>query len=151
MEGLLKQLALQLHRAIVALPSQQLPEFMRDFPHGSCDPASMLLGAYLAENGFTDVDYVSGWRGRVEDGSRKSHAWLEAGEVVIDITAGQFEDAPEPIIVSSSSLWHQGFDVEKREPRDFSSFSESPCLREVYSRLKLSIDEENQQGGARRS
>lgn len=119
---------------------------MSEYPRGACSDASMLLGAFLADCGFIDFDYVSGHRGNMEDNSWSSHAWLQAGEMVIDITAGQFEDAPEQVIVALPSSWHQQFEVVQREQYDFRSFSKSPYLIELYSRIKTILFLKDQKG-----
>lgn len=132
-------LALQIREEIDRIPIEELPILMAGFPNGSCGDAAMLLGAYLADYGFSDFDYVSGHRGNTEDNSWTSHAWLACGELVADITADQFPDAPAGVIVESPSPWHQEFEVEQRGPCDFKDFSEIPHLKELYSRLTSSL------------
>ena len=41
-----------------------------------------------------------------------SHAWLRRGELIVDITADQFQDAPRPIIIEENSHWHRQFESE---------------------------------------
>ncbi|MFY0312911.1 hypothetical protein ACFMBG_23940 [Leisingera sp. D0M16] len=74
-----------------------------DYPNGSCGAASEILAEYLHASGFGVFAYVVG-----RDGVR-SHAWLEQGRVIVDVTAGQFEGAPEPIIISTDQSWHERF------------------------------------------
>jgi hypothetical protein len=47
---------------------------------------------------------ISGQRGD------HSHAWLRADGVIVDITADQFDDMPESIIVAPRSPWHGTFE-----------------------------------------
>ncbi|MBC2932935.1 hypothetical protein [Nocardioides sp. zg-1228] len=37
----------------------------------------------------------------------RTHAWLEQDDVIIDITAYQFDDIDEPIIVTTDRTWHE--------------------------------------------
>lgn len=73
-----------------------------NFPKGCCGDASDLLSVYLYNNGISATT-VSG-----EDGIQ-THSWLEYCDIIIDITADQFEDIYEAIIVSKRSDWHQKF------------------------------------------
>lgn len=75
-------------------PKTTLPITLQDFPHGSCGDATLLLGHYLTAQGHGEFRYYFGWR------CGKSHAWLQAGSVIVDITGDQFD-------VSDRSSWHQ--------------------------------------------
>jgi hypothetical protein len=84
-------------------------DFMFDsFPRGTCGPVSELLGRYLMEAGFKDVMYVCG-----ERQDKGSHAWLEVGGIVLDITGDQF--GQPPVVVAATSKWHGEW--EREEPR----------------------------------
>ncbi|MCV6609165.1 MAG: hypothetical protein OIF55_00170 [Amphritea sp.] len=43
----------------------------------------------------------------MDTGELKSHAWLQLGNVVVDITADQFPDVSAPVIALAPSQWHQ--------------------------------------------
>lgn len=73
----------------------------------------------MADNGFTDFLYVCGERPREDGAKTVSHAWLADGDLIVDITADQFADSPEPVIVSVASSWHKSFALEHTEPADF--------------------------------
>jgi hypothetical protein len=73
------------------------------FPRGACGEASRLLATYLRDQGFGTFKYCWGRRGE------KSHAWLKRGDLIVDITADQFDDQESPIIVSTNSEWHSSF------------------------------------------
>ena len=75
------------------------------FPRGSCGDACELLGEYLSDAGLGRWTYKCGWD---SEERRRSHAWLEQDEIIIDITADQFDDldAP-PTIVSLDREWHR--------------------------------------------
>jgi hypothetical protein len=83
----------------------------RHFPRGSCSDSSDLLGHYLTDNGLGRFDLVSG-----ENANGQTHAWLENNEYIIDITADQFENKSEKVIIREASLGdnHLGFIVRSR-------------------------------------
>ena len=76
---------------------------MRSFPSGACGDASLLIGTFLTESGFGAYDYVSGERGG------RYHVWIANRDLVVDITADQFSDAPHSVIVERNSSWHEPF------------------------------------------
>lgn len=74
---------------------------LRDFPRGACGDASLLVAHLLLEQGLGEFDYVLGRYGDA------SHAWLQQGALIVDITADQFPDAGQPeVIVALGSEWH---------------------------------------------
>lgn len=82
------------------------------FPRGWCGCVSRVLGAFLVEKYPEEkFDYVCGRR-------NGTHAWIEHNGIVLDITADQFEDCNEPIIVKpyKESFFHQTFEIEYRYP-----------------------------------
>ena len=83
------------------------------FPKETCGHCSILLGLYLQEIGCLEVQYVCGER---EFGRRKSHAWLEIGNVIVDITADQFPERAEPVVVTQDRTWHGKFHCLQRKP-----------------------------------
>lgn len=87
------------------------------FPRGACGDAALLFGRFLTDRGFGPLDYVLGWRGDHVTGS--SHAWLQRGDLVIDITADQFEDMDQSVIVQSTSAWHAAFKGEVQNEGDY--------------------------------
>lgn len=126
--------------AIEACDRSILPISFEEFPRGSCGDVTPLLGTYLIEHGFGPFDYVLGERG----GSRYTHAWLRQGQLVVDITADQFADAPGPIIVRVDSPWNRTFRQCVVHVADFRIFDENSVssLKSAYKliedRLKLS-------------
>ena len=78
------------------------------FPRGCCGNASPILGTFLTEHGCGKFDLIEGTRGLPEVDFR-SHAWLRQGRVIVDITADQFEEVDETVIVTSYSPWHDSF------------------------------------------
>ncbi|WP_353165743.1 hypothetical protein [Acinetobacter sp.] len=57
------------------------------FPHGCCDIASSLLIRILKKEGFDDLKLV---RGANFDNSY--HVWVEYKDLIIDLTADQFDE-----------------------------------------------------------
>ena len=57
--------------------------------------------------------YVLGERNSDGINGRHSHAWLEADGVIVDITADQFPEVDDKIIVTSHSDWHGTFEREE--------------------------------------
>ena len=98
--------------AIDACDKSKLSIPFAAFPRGACGDSSILLARYLKESGMGNFDYVSGWR------NGASHAWLEQGETIIDITGDQFEDGPGTVYVGRKTCFYSSFDRESRHKAD---------------------------------
>jgi hypothetical protein len=109
----LKTAATKFRLAIERCDRRRLICTFQDFPKGSCGDASLLLRAFLQEQGLGTFGYMLGWR--ESDSGRSSHAWLETGGVIVDITADQFPEIDERIIVTENSAWHAGFELDDAE------------------------------------
>lgn len=96
--------------AIEACDSGALPEWFDSFPLGCCGDATELLARYLEEEGFGSFRYICGYC-RGEDSQEVSHAWLQQGDVTVDITADQFRGGRERVSVESDSGWHKSFEI----------------------------------------
>ena len=135
--GDLRIVATRFRMAIEQCDPKQLTEGMEKFPTGSCGDAVLLLGTYLSAQGLGSFVYVAAWR-RQRDGGKQSHAWLESDGIIIDITADQFSDVSEKIIVTRKSLWHQTFAEEKKvSSADFRAYDPHTIssLKRVYARV----------------
>ena len=87
-----------------------LPASFEQFPRGSCGDTAPLLGHYLTSLGLGEFDYVLGERGRYgPETTEQSHAWLQQGMAIVDITADQFEEIEDEVIVLEDSDWHRGW------------------------------------------
>ena len=106
-------------RAIENCNKSNLPESFHSFPKGSCGDASIILAHYLSEKGFGEFDYVLGVR------MEKLHGWLRQNEIIIDITADQFADNDEKVIITLNPKWHNEFKVEKQHNADLNIYDES--------------------------
>ncbi|MFL6255315.1 MAG: hypothetical protein ACJ74T_09840 [Pyrinomonadaceae bacterium] len=96
---------------------------LEEFPHGACGDASLLLAEYLHECGLGPFDYVCGEKCDGND-DFQSHAWLQKGDVIVDITADQFEGAPGSVIVTRSLDFHRQFEVENRHSAELRHYDE---------------------------
>lgn len=93
------------------------------FPKGCCGDTALLLWKFL-QTEFCgkydeDIKYKSGMKGK------QTHAWLEfKNAIVIDITADQFPDIEEPVMITSNKRWHEQFKnpIFRDEERDFDNF-----------------------------
>jgi hypothetical protein len=121
----IRKLATEFRAAIERCPRAQLPIGFCDFPYGACGDATLILAKYLERNGHTGFVYVLGMR----DGG--SHAWLGRDDLVVDITADQFGDQHQPVIVESGSKWHELFRLEARDdenPVDFERYDRATVI-----------------------
>lgn len=103
--------ATRFHDAIIdSLPLND--QIMDSFPHGTCGDASPLLGQYLFDQGLGQWTYRNG------ECDRQTHAWIERNGLLVDITAYQFSDISEPVIVTFETSWHSKFETfaENDEP-----------------------------------
>jgi len=107
------EIAQKLRSVIETIPHQDLPAGMRKFPKGACGNSAILLGAYFTSCGIKDFIYIQGRRGSRRNDTWAKHAWLAREDLVVDITADQFPDAPAPVIVADPSPWHETFKTER--------------------------------------
>jgi hypothetical protein len=109
----LKELATKFRTAIMKCkPKTPLVSF-QNFPYGACGDASLLLAKYFNDNNCGDFYYVLGYW------ENKSHAWLQKGDIIIDITANQFNDQNASVIFMKDNKWHSKHTVESKEIADF--------------------------------
>lgn len=84
-----------------------------NFPTGCCGDTCDLLRWFLKSKGINTI-YVT-----ASDGCLGTHAWLEFEDYIIDITADQFPDVDEKVIISNNSIWHNKFENPSKEPEDY--------------------------------
>jgi hypothetical protein len=109
------------------------PIFQR-FPHGSCGDSSRTLAKFLESHGVTGVEYVLGGSVSHPQGL-PTHAWLEIGGIIVDITADQFEWYPGPaVIVGRDRTWHSQFAERDRDTNTLEDYSQ-PQLLDLYDRI----------------
>lgn len=115
--------------AAIAREGNKLPCSLARFPRGSCGDAAILLGEFLFLSGFGEFEYVSGSDG---DGS---HAWIEKGGVIIEITADQFGGEYPSVLVTRNSPLYQRFCRTRRHPARIEHYDDvtEANLREAFS------------------
>lgn len=91
------------------------------FPRGACGDASPLLGQYLTDLGFGDWNYVSGRRPLGH--GVETHGWIEQEGLIVDITADQFPEITDAVVVTLDRTWHDSFGTPNMN---------SPARTDVY-------------------
>jgi hypothetical protein len=127
--------------------SESLPlgdDILDGFPKRTCGDVSWLLGEYLYERHLGLWFYCWG----LNDGS--SHAWLEQDGLIVDVTANQFADVGDEVIVSRNSSWYEQFTRGGNSGRDAARIetlenqgdpTKATRLRGIYDRLFPAIPE----------
>ncbi|MDQ5827717.1 MAG: hypothetical protein M3441_26545 [Chloroflexota bacterium] len=135
--------ARQFRAALEACDRSLLPISFQEFPRGSCGDAALLLGRYLQDCGLGPFNYVCG--SIREEGGRDfhSHAWLQRGDIIVDITADQFDEISEPVIVTRDHSWHDRFDGKVRNIADYKIYDANTksVLSAVYRNVVTHISD----------
>lgn len=108
----LKALASAARAGLEAMPAAERGIGFENFPRGTCGPVSELLGRIVLERTGREGIYVCG-DGHPFLRPQQSHAWLEVGGFIVDITHDQFADTGVQGWVLAVSPWHGLF--ERRE------------------------------------
>jgi hypothetical protein len=128
----LKVLCANFREAILKTYGKDLSCNLRDFPKGCCQIVSAMLMKYLMDNGYMNIKYVYGEKGVL------THTWLQINDIIIDITADQFnseDNLIKPIIVELNSEWHKQYD--KKEIMDFEYFHNNIKLYHLLFGFKV--------------
>lgn len=110
-----------------ASKEQIVKGYLSGFPAGRCGLTCRVLGPWLI--GLFpnyDYEYVCGFHGR------QSHAWIEMNNLIIDITADQFDNISEPVIVTYDHSFHDTFTAKiyrKLSIEDMSQYPESKIFK----------------------
>lgn len=135
----IKKLSCELRNAITKMSADEFPnsEFLLDYPRGCCGDASNLLAKYFRDNGI-ECEYVWGMCGQ------QSHAWLECDNLIVDITADQFDEIKEEILITAYKSWHRKFKGQSRSDGDFLKFGSynRDRLNTIYKNILLRISKE---------
>lgn len=75
---------------------------LADFPRGACGTTADMLGQYFQELGLGEWNYRQG----LLPDSGNTHGWIERKGLLVDITADQFPDVKQSVIVTAHSPWH---------------------------------------------
>jgi hypothetical protein len=80
------------------------PSLIKSFPRMGCRISTIAMAISLAENQGADRKLIKG-----RFGGEQGHAWLQFDGIDIDISANQFDDMKERVIVRRSSEYHSRF------------------------------------------
>lgn len=136
-DATLRAIAGQFRSALeIVGPASGVPG-LRRFPKDSCADTVLLLGAHLLDRGLGTFEGVGGQFGEPGSGDWRSHAWLECGGLIVDITADQFPDVSQTVIVTRDNGWHRLFHTSNRGIADFRRYGPDTAtqLGAVYERL----------------
>lgn len=136
----LRTLATNDRNAIEAAGPETLKLGMNCFPRGACGDATPLLGTYLRAEGCGSFFYTVGYRADADhpDAMPHSHAWLQRSDLVVDITADQFAEIAERVIVAEPSPWHTTLTgIAQRHVADIGIYDPYTVerLRAAYARI----------------
>jgi hypothetical protein len=103
----LRHLAAAFRHAIESARAERAPGALPYFPDGACRMTSRLLALHLARRPdgelFGPPQLVSGIL--PDSASAVRHSWLEVDEVVVDLTADPFGEAP--VLVGARTAFHE--------------------------------------------
>lgn len=105
----LRTLAARMRQAFEQYAASTPDMMFKSFPRATCGPTAELIGRYLSEVCGLDAQHVEA---RCSDGW--THAWVVVGDILVDITADQFGQAP--VIVTRDSPWHREWKTEHPRP-----------------------------------
>jgi hypothetical protein len=135
------QLAVALRREILETDLSNRPSSFERFPRASCGDASLLLHSLLKDAGITGSRIAEASRGIVASNTWTSHAWVELGDVVLDITADQFTDGGGSLYLGLAGTFHRSFTIDGYEfaTVDIVDGPSLPALRDFYVRVRSVI------------
>lgn len=87
-------------------------ELLSLFPVTCCEYSSMMLARFLIEKKGYNIADVLMIKGQSISDAYQIHLWLKINGVIVDITAGQFNEAEKPIIIDEHGSWHNKFFYE---------------------------------------
>jgi hypothetical protein len=127
--------------AILRCGRQALPVTLHEFPRGACGDAALLLARYLRDEGFGEFVYVLGLRSDTVGEGCCSHAWLQQGDVVVDITADQFPEVADSVVVMTDRQWYDTFRQNECHSADFDAYDPHTRsdLGNAYQRVKAHL------------
>jgi len=100
-------------------------EVLSLFPRACCEYSSMLLARFLIEEKGYDITDVLMIKGESIVDVDQLHLWLKVSGFIVDITAGQFKVAENPIIIDAYGSWHHKtfYELETYSPSlDFKNY-----------------------------
>lgn len=131
--------------AFLKIPKNEFKfQLLDEFPTACCEFSSLLLAKFLVEVRKYDDIQVKIITGRAKKDNFIIHLWLEVFGITVDITAHQFDHAPQQTIVTVKSSWHTYFKIIKRESPEisFENLDDEPKeeLESDYLRILSLLD-----------
>ena len=87
----------------------------KHFPAAACDYSSTLLGIYFLRTLGLRFHLICSERRNPRKAENQYHAWLQLGEVIVDITSDQFEELKGTIVITRRGDWHKQWKVVSDE------------------------------------
>lgn len=144
--GEVRDIAQKFREAIVAVGTSGFPGTtslgLCSFPNGCCGDACNTLATFVYEKLGVISDYAHGQHGG-ENGTIGSHAWLQVGETIIDITADQFNErghSMPPVFVGHANEFYKSFQVEARPDARIPALDQYHDLRVAYETILLRVN-----------
>lgn len=81
-------------------------EVLSLFPVACCEYSSMMLARFLIEKKGYNIADVLIIKGQSTSDIYQLHLWLKVNGVIVDITAGQFNEVEKSIIIDEHGYWH---------------------------------------------
>jgi len=133
---IIREYSLEFREAIEKLNESEITNskhFLR-FPRGCCGDASDLLAKYLLSKGI-ETSYDWGMY------NGQSHGWLVYHNYLIDITADQFDEINEKVVVTNDATWYLKFRNPTKKLRTFEDFNifNYERLNEIYEAIMRKI------------
>jgi len=108
------------------------------FPGGCCEESSIILNRLLKENKIYDFKLIRG-----SDKNNHHHFWLQNKKFIIDLTAHQFDDIDEPIIMLKKEQYHLS-NIYFNQIEDFTNNSRWDYLNNLFYTVKMDFYKNNQ-------
>ncbi|MBT2541649.1 hypothetical protein J7E99_13260 [Streptomyces sp. ISL-44] len=138
--GQLREEAHRLRRALdEALAAGEFADHpvLVSFPSGTCGLISEFVCQYLRDRGLGSWEYVPGERHSPSTGEwQGTHGWARQGQVVIDLTADQFDgEGRPPVWAGESDDWYRSWEEgNSRVPEDVETDGMDRAAYEVMLR-----------------
>ena len=126
--------------AIEQCDKKILPVTFRSFPKGSCGDTCLILAKYLDDSALGVFNYILG-RIYKDNQNYYTHAWLKQSQVIVDITADQFNNVQQKVIVTTNSNWHKNFYIESETIANLETYDSHTQaeLLDCYYKIKRYI------------
>ena len=108
---LLREIVTSFHDTLSQI-AHQFQSLFGAYPRGACGHGFEMLGYHLLTVHAVETTYCNGV---THNTHFQSYAWLEYGNVIIDITCSQFDNCPFPCpYIDIDHSWHQPWKPKRR-------------------------------------